>query len=355
MLRTRFTEQFSLRIPLMGAPMAGVSGGALAAAANRAGALGFIAAGHLDSIDDLRREVGIFRENAPADSPLAIGFIGFSSMKDGLGRVEAAISEHKPNCVQFFAPAVSPLGDNIALAQSLGALVMAQVGCERDAREAIRHGADVIIAQGREAGGHGLRGPLGSSTLPLASRVVELVAQRDISAATKVPTVLAAGGIVCGRGLAAALALGCDGAVFGTRLWASKEAMGHESFKQALTRAGPDDVARTVVFDQVQNTYRKFPWPRPFDSSGALLNDLAVQWLGQPEVALAQELARDGSVLAKQHKHAEQNGLVSQSCIFAGEGVGSIIEIESAEAVLRRAESTAKAQIERLQRMLVTP
>ena len=104
------------------------------------------------------------------------------------------------------------------------------------------------------------------------------IAEERRSQTGSTPTVLAAGGIVCGRGLAAALALGCDGAVFGTRLWASEEALGQESFKAALTRAGPDDVARTTVFDAVQNTYRKAPWPRPYDSSGALLNSHGSTW-----------------------------------------------------------------------------
>ena len=78
MLRTRFTQQFKVRVPIVGAPMADVAGGALAAAASRAGALGFIAAGHLDDIEGLRTQVGIFRAEAPQGAPLAIGFIGFS-------------------------------------------------------------------------------------------------------------------------------------------------------------------------------------------------------------------------------------------------------------------------------------
>ena len=152
MICTRFTEAFNVAIPIVGAPMAGVSGGLLAAATANAGALGFIAAGHLEDYDKLRQEIKIFRENTctvPNDffppSHLAIGFLGFSSMKDGLGRIEAVLKEHRPSVVQFFAPAV--MGDNIQLAQSMGALVMAQVGCEKHAIEALEAGADCIIAQ----------------------------------------------------------------------------------------------------------------------------------------------------------------------------------------------------------------
>ena len=114
------------------------------------------------------------------------------SMRDGPARLEAVLSEHKPEVVQFFAPAV--IGDNVKRAQASGAKVMAQVGCERDAVEALRAGADTIIAQGKEAGGHGLRAPFGSSTLPLAARIVRLAEEETLGDERKV-TVLAAGGI----------------------------------------------------------------------------------------------------------------------------------------------------------------
>lgn len=344
-MRTLFTHRFRVKVPLVGAPMAGISGGALAASVSRAGALGFIAAAHLADFSHLRAQVDIFRKQAPLGSPLSIGFICFSSMKDGLSRVESALREHKPDVVQYFAPAV--MGDNIKLAHSLGALVICQVGSERDAVEAMSEGADAVIVQGKEAGGHGLRPHLGSSTLPLAARVAALAAQES----SRQTSVLAAGGIVDGRGLAAALALGCDGAVFGTRLWASKEAMGPDSFKQALIAASPDDVARTTVFDQVQNSYRDFPWPYPYDSSGALRNTLTEQWLNRAE-ELAQALTDDGSSLASDHRQAEVEGLASEACVFAGEGVGDISAIDSAESLVRQAEADARLQIERLQRYM---
>ena len=99
--------KYGCKVPIMGAPMAGVSGGLLAAETCRAGALGFIAAGHFGSAKDLEREVSLFRENAPSGAPLALGFIGYSSLKDGCwDRVGMALKTHKPKFVQFFAPAV---------------------------------------------------------------------------------------------------------------------------------------------------------------------------------------------------------------------------------------------------------
>ena len=107
---------------------------------------------------------------------------------------------------------------------------------------------------------------------------MELTRPKDI-------VVLAAGGIVDGRGLAAALSLGCDGAVLGTRLWASQEAMGDESGakRDALVKADCDDVMRTKVFDILQDVGSSNPWPQPFDSVGALKNETTAKWHGEEE------------------------------------------------------------------------
>mmetsp|Transcript_33012 Transcript_33012/g.72550 ORF Transcript_33012/g.72550 Transcript_33012/m.72550 type:complete len:368 (+) Transcript_33012:185-1288(+) len=349
---TRFTIQFGCRIPIMGAPMAGVSGGLLAAATCRAGALGFIGAGHLSDPSALREQVGLFRANVPDGTPLNIGFIGYSSMKDGLDKVAEAIKEHRPMAVQFFAPAIVEGGENVKLAQSLGSLVVAQIGSEHAAREALLAGVDCVVVQGREAGGHGLRAEFGRSTFPLAARVLQLI--RSEAGCNKDVTVLAAGGIVDGRGLAAALALGCDGAVFGTRLWATHEAVGKEAFKYALTTACTDDVIRTTVFDQIQNSYSSFPWPHPFDSVGALDNLTTREWEGRAG-ELADVLLQQDAAVAREYRKALDEGIASRAAVLAGEGVGCIDTIESAEAVVRRAEGEAIAQIEQMHRYMLIP
>jgi nitronate monooxygenase len=247
--------------------MAGASGGRLAAETCRTGALGFIAAGHLSDVSQLDAEIALFRQTAPADAPLCIGFIGYSALQDSAGwaRYKSVLEQHKPQVVQFFAPAIvysssgEPRVSNVSLAQEYSAKVVAQVGSVQQGIEALDAGVDCLVAQGSEAGGHGLRRELGNGTLALAARLVSVAAKSH----PHVP-VLAAGGIVDGRGVAAVLALGCDGAVLGTRLWASQEAMGPDLFKERLVAAAScDDVIRSTVFDHIQNAYHATPWPEP--------------------------------------------------------------------------------------------
>jgi nitronate monooxygenase len=349
-LSTAFTRVFGCRIPIMGAPMAGVSGGGLAAATCRAGGLGFVAAGHLAEPEQLRQQVARFRELAPKDAPLGLGFITYSSCSDGFTKLQAALDEHKPAWVQYFAPAL--MGDaarNVELARGAGAKVLMQVGCVRDAKSALEAGVDCIIAQGREAGGHGLRSELGSGTLPLAARVVSLAARYARPGESRT-LVLAAGGVTCGRGLAAALALGCDGAVLGTRLWASAESIGKPELQRALLGAEADDVLRTRVFDAINNVGSAHPWPEPYDSVGALRNQTTATWEGRvPE--LQEALGSGGGEVASGPLFYPADP--ERAAVLAGEGVGAIHAIEPAALILARVEAEAVEAIRALQQVLV--
>ena len=118
-ITTRLTALTGCRIPIMGAPMAGVSGGSLAAAVQRAGGLAFIAAGHPEG---LAAQVGVYHAEAGEagrgegePQPMCgLGFIGYSSMAGGnLDKLVAAIDEHKPTVCQFFAPAICDGGANV--------------------------------------------------------------------------------------------------------------------------------------------------------------------------------------------------------------------------------------------------
>jgi len=171
---TLFTNMFGCRLPIMGAPMAGVSGGSLAFQTSRAGGLGFIAAGHLINemaLRKLEREIQLFNDLSLASSVshhLNIGFIGFSTFaKDSPGwdYVRRILEEHKPKSIQIFAPAISKeipndlkdlspsFNTNVGMCQSYGCKVVAQVGSVKDGLEALEAGVDCLIAQGTEAGG----------------------------------------------------------------------------------------------------------------------------------------------------------------------------------------------------------
>jgi nitronate monooxygenase len=362
-LRTALTDGgglWRLRVPIVSAPMAGASGGALAAAVARAGALGFVAVGHGTNLEQLRREVTLFRESAPQDAKLALGFIGYSSCSSpggaeygssgDLGVLHEVLAEHKPAVVQFFAPAVVSGGANIRAAKAAGCCVLAQVGTLADAHAAIEHGCDGVIAQGKEAGGHGLRPELGSGTFSLA-RAVRRAADAAAPSPQERVVVLAAGGVVDGAGLAACLSLGCDGAVVGTRFWASDEAMGQDSIKKALLHGGTDAVVRTTIFDALQNCYSSTPWPAPFDSVGALRNHTTDRWW-QNEHGLAEALgAARGSELVAEFKAASAAGDPSVAAVLAGEGVGLIDSLGSATDIVHRMEEECLLTIEEMRRI----
>jgi len=168
-----------------------VSGGALAASVSAGGGLGLVGGGYAEA-DWLERELALsgnqrvgcgFITWALAERPDALGI--------ALGHAPAAVMLSFGDAAPFIAPI-----------QNAGALVICQVQSLAQAREVLAEGADIIVAQGTEAGGHGGA----RSTLPLVPAVVDLVAAsgRDVP-------VVAAGGIADGRGLAAALMLGADG------------------------------------------------------------------------------------------------------------------------------------------------
>ncbi|KAL3793574.1 hypothetical protein ACHAW5_002854 [Stephanodiscus triporus] len=354
--KTPFTEALRCRLPLLSAPMAGVAGGLLAAEVTRAGGLGMIAAGHLRDVVGLEGQIEIFEENTKStrggregdrsSSDLAIGFIGFSSLASPSGweDYEYILRRYRPKAVQFFAPflACRPSGgggDNVGLAHEYGAKFIAQVGSVADARLAIRHGVDVIVCQGREAGGHGLRRELGNSAMSLASQTKRM---------TDLP-VLASGGIANGRHLASALCY-CDGASIGTRYWACRESIGDRLLQRRLTEANAcDDVLRTTVFDQIQNELTTVRWPHPYDSVGALRNRTTEEWDGRSSDELRR--AMDETDLLERYGGFRDISDADVVPVLAGEGVGEIYDIEGAYEVTLRIEEEAMDAINRLRSM----
>jgi nitronate monooxygenase len=215
--------------------------------------------------------------------------------------------------------------------KSSGALAICQVQTLAQARAVLMEGADIIIAQGTEAGGHGG----GRSTLPLVPAIVDMV----LGSSAPVP-VIAAGGVTDGRGLAAALMLGAEGVLMGTRFYVASESLAPPGGKARVVAANGDDTLRTTVFDVA----RGYHWPKEY-TGRAVRNRFAEEWHGR-EVALARDEAeRD------RYAEAASRGDADTAVVFAGEGIDLIRAVEPAAVILA---SVVREAEEALSRPIVT-
>lgn len=238
-IRTRFTDLFGLEHPVMSAPMAMHSGGTLAAAVSAAGGMGSFGAIHARHGPEwVRAQADLVR--SVTDRPYAIGFITpFLGIFDA--HFEAALAA-RPDAI---ALSFSDPGDWARRAHDAGCRVICQVQTFADADLAMAAGADVLVAQGHEAGGH-------TGTMALVPLLAGLV-----SAYPDVP-VLAAGGIADGRTLAAALVAGADGAWLGTAFLATPEAVEvDDELKAAIVASDGAD----TVFTRAYDIASRLPWP----------------------------------------------------------------------------------------------
>ncbi len=262
-LRTAFTELLSLQHPIALAPMGGNAGGALAAAVSEGGGLGLLGGGRQDP-DWLDRELAIVAERT--SKPWGIGFLTWAL---DVSTVERALA-YRPAAVMLSFGDPAPFAQPIRAA---GAVLIIQVTDIREAEQAIAAQADVIVAQGTEAGGHS--GGSGRSTLSFVPVVADLAA----------PTpVLAAGGIADGRGLAAVLALGAAGALIGTRFLATAEALVSADTVKALIEGSGEDTERSTVPDIARGS----GWPRRYPGR-TLRHPFVDQWRGREEQLAADE------------------------------------------------------------------
>jgi nitronate monooxygenase len=182
------------------------------------------------------------------------------------------------------------------------------------ARLALDAGADILIAQGTEAGGHGAS----RTTIDIVPAIVDLAAGR-------VP-VAAAGGIGDGRGLAAMMMLGASGVLLGTRFYASQECDGPEEAKRRICAASSGNSVRGIIFDLSRNNV----WPAPF-TGRCLINDHARRWIGR-EVELMQNV----KAVTAEYAAAKAAGNFDIAAVIAGEAVGLIHDIPPAAEIVDR-------------------
>jgi nitronate monooxygenase len=311
--RNRVTERLGIEHPVLLAPMDLVSGGRLAAAVSQAGGLGLLGGGYGEG-GWLEREW-----DRAGNARIGCGFITWSLAKQpalldrALARQPAAVmlsfGDPRP-----FAPAI----------REAGARLICQVQTLAQAQEAVEAGAAVIVAQGTEAGGHG-------QSLPLAT-LLPLVAD-----ACPETAIVAAGGIADGRGLAAAMMLGAEGVLMGTRFYASEEAEAHPEAKRRVVAAEAGATVRSVVFDIARRNH----WPEPY-TGRVLRNALTERWLGREA-----EMEEAAEAVARDFAAARERGDFDTAAVIAGEAAALVRDIPPAGEIVERVVAEAERAIAR--------
>ncbi len=316
-LHTKLTRRLGIEHPVLLAPMGTAAGGRLAAAVSGAGGLGLIGGAYGDG-EVLEREFA-----AAGNTRVGCGFITW-----GLARRPEALEEaigHAPAAIML---SFGDAGPFLPAVRAAGITAICQVQTLRQAHEVLQQGADIIVAQGTEAGGHGAV----RATFPLVPAVADMAARsgRDV-------VVVAAGGIADGRGLAAALMLGADGVLMGSRFYAADESLAHPAAKARVVAGAGDDTFRTTVFDRA----RGVDWPTYY-TGRALSNNFGKRWHGREE-ALEAEVETERARYAA----AAAAGDFDTAVVYTGEGIDMIHAIEPAAAILSRVVAGAEAALAR--------
>ena len=321
MITTRLTRRFNIQHPIVCAPMGMVTGGKLAAAVSSAGGLGILGGGYAGTLGnepDLEAEY-----RAAGNVPIGIGFITWAAQKVPQ-IVDWAISR-KPVCL-FLS-----FGDPVRFArkaQDASIPVICQAQTMRHVQEALDAGAAVVVAQGTEAGGHGGR----RSTLPFVPEAKNFLEKR----APEV-LLLAAGGIADGRGLAASLMLGADGALVGTRFWAAEESLTPPPMVARAVAADGDQTVRTACVDHL----RGVAWPEEF-SFRVMKNRITDEWAHRE----AETRGKFGA-FKTEYAEARARGDLEVLPTVAGEAIGLIdVRLPAAKIVatmMAEAEAALKS------------
>lgn len=295
--------------------MGDTAGGELAAAVSAAGGFGMIGGGYADP-QWLAREI-----EAAGEARVGVGFITFA-LDTRPSTLQLAL-DAQPAAIQLSFGDPRPYADDI---HSAGALLFCQVQSPEDVALAVEAGADVIIAQGQDAGGHGRpdRGTIG-----LIPSVVDYVAPLPV---------IAAGGIADGRGLAAALMLGAGGVCMGTRFLASTKAISTQAEAAALLEARPVQTVRSSIFDIVRGP----AWPSGHDGR-VVRNRLTELWSADHDVVEAGRVFQ----MAATDDYSVQP-------LWAGDALELISRIETPADIIAAVVAGAVQEISRVAN-LVTP
>lgn len=309
-ISTPLTSLLGIRHPVLSAPMAIIAGSRLVTAVGEAGGFGILGGGYGEK-EWLERETAKLQQCA---APFGVGFITWSMARQS-ELLDIAL-EANPRAIMLSFGDPKPFAPRIKAA---GSLLICQVQTEDMAKQALDAGADILIAQGTEAGGHGAS----RTTLDIVPAIIDFAAGR-------VP-VVAAGGLADGRGLAAMLMMGASGVLLGTRFYASRECDGADEAKKRICEATSSETVRGMIFD----ISRKIWWPAPF-TARTLINDHARRWAGRET-----ELVHNVEAVAAAYAAERDAGNYDVAAVFAGQAVGLIHDIPAAAEIVERIVSEA--------------
>jgi nitronate monooxygenase len=320
-------NSLKIELPIVQAAMGGASCPELAAAVSNAGGLGMLALSW-SSADDMRREIR--KTRGLTVRPFGVNLVLEWPQED---RLALCLEEGVP-IVSFFWGQAGPLTE---VAHRGGAKVLHTIASADAARRAVDDGADILVAQGWEAGGH-VHGKV--ATMALVPAVVDRVSETPV---------IAAGGIADGRGLAAAMALGASGAWIGTRFLASPEAAIHPRYRDLLLAAKETDTEYAALFD--------VHWSDA--PHRTLRNATFDEWqkAGRP---VRGQRPGEGDIVAKSPAGASvlryesytprvgTDGDIDALSLWAGQGVGLVHRIQPASEIVREIAAEAQATLSRL-------
>ncbi|NNU80451.1 nitronate monooxygenase [Halovulum dunhuangense] len=323
MIDTEITRRFGLRTPILNAGMAMVARPDLAAAVSNAGGLGMIGA-DVAPAGALRAMVRAVK--AKTDKPFGVDLLA-PMITDA--HLDVLAEEAVALCVVFWG---TPTRDQVARIKSCGTAFWMQVGSIEEARDAQALGAEAIIVQGLEGGGHNRSVGTTFNLLPAVKAAVAPI------------PVIAAGGITDGASMAAALALGAEGVWCGTRFLASHEADANDGYKARVLAAGVADTVSTTLFGPEM----------PLQPMRVIRNAATDEWAGREEVAMAATAGQiagtlhtpDGAVPLPRFSvylpTRDVDGDLDQLCLTAGQGAGKIHALKPAARIVE--EMTREAQ-----------
>jgi enoyl-[acyl-carrier protein] reductase II len=318
MLRTRFCDLFDAHVPVLQAPIWPATSPELVAAVGEAGAVGSIGAVFTPAAE-VRRQITRVRELS--ERPFVVNHVVPALDEEAL---QATLDE-RPAAISFALGDPGPLVDRV---HEHGIKVIQQVHTVAQAREAAALGVDLVIAQGGEAGGQGMLA--GASAMVLAPQVVDAVAP--------IP-VLVAGGVADGRGLAAALALGAEGANVGTRFLASEEAGIDPAWKQRVVDVDSEEAVRFDSWTSVMPA-----GPGGYDVVPRVIRtDFVDRWRSRPEEAGERAEELRGEIMG-----ALRAGRAHELTPFAGQTVGLVKDVRPAGDIVRAMLAEAEEALARM-------